>query len=101
MSERNPCSDAECILRFLLRSEAGYHEGWLNIKPDELDPLLACDAAVVVPDLVMTDEFGWSIHVSGGVIRHDRTWCDRNFEHMDYEDFAFYSDCLDAYRELS
>jgi hypothetical protein len=45
----------------------GYQDGELPIAPDEMDPRVPCDLVRAIPELVVWDEFGWTIYLIVGM----------------------------------
>lgn len=98
-----PTNDGERLIAVLRQMEAGYLAGAMPLHPHDIPPLLACQAAEVVPELIVLDErepCGWSIHVPGGVVVHDPKWWDRAFDLFGFEDWLFYLAMRDAMREI-
>jgi hypothetical protein len=74
-----------------------YKNGDLLIAPDEIDPQLASDLGSVTPELVVEDEFGWTIHLPGEIVRYDSCW-EEPYALMSYALWAQYEDLLDDVR---
>jgi hypothetical protein len=53
----------------------------------------------VIPELVVEDEFGWTLHLYGEIVRYD--WSrETPFQLMSYELWAEYEDVLDELRKF-
>ena len=89
----------ERVLGCLQAMWEGYKQGELLIAPQDIDPLLPCDCVHVIPELVVEDEFGWTLHLYGEIVRYD--WSrETPFQLMSYELWAEYEDVLDELRKF-
>ena len=89
----------ERVLGCLQAMWEGYKQGELLIAPQDIDPLLPCDCVHVIPELVVEDEFGWTLHLNHEIVRYD--WSrEPPFQLMSHELWAEYQDVLDELRKF-
>lgn len=96
-NEPGPTAGAR-VLGCLQTMWLGYQDGELPIAPDAMDPRVPCDLVRVIPELVVWDEFGWTVYLHGEIVRYDWSW-EEPYKLMSYALWAEYQDVLDELRE--